>query len=175
MASRLVQEERVRRLISELLGQQLEKKRSRVDHDPQDYRRVDHEYDGLSDPPMYALEVKTNVVKCTEKEEARGRTQDCRGRFDTAIKQVVITDLFWLSLSGADRKILAVTNPRLFELIHHEIAPCLPCDTFVLLITETLQPNATLNVERWTSSQGHGDGFPDAEFRDTSAETIPPQ
>jgi hypothetical protein len=110
--NRLNEEDRVRRRIGEQFGVYLTKRKLSVGIKADGRPRL-HESDGVSPDSQVVIEVKTNELSA-----APGNP---RGRYDSAIKQSLVLDLYMLSRATANTKLLALTDRPLFDVCSRDM------------------------------------------------------
>jgi hypothetical protein len=77
-----------------------------------------HEFDGVSSDRSIVFEVKSNQVKPSEKYP--------NGRYFSAIKWVLVGDVYFLSRIHAKTKLLVLTDRNLFEIFSKDMDGVLP-------------------------------------------------
>jgi hypothetical protein len=123
MMDRLGVEDTVRQRIGKQFGIQLAKRELAVGKRSDGTERR-HEFDGVSPDSQFVIEVKTNQLKPTP--------TNPRGRYDSAIKQALMLDLYMLSRANAKTKLLVLTDRPLFDLCSRDVDGLLGPDTQVV-------------------------------------------
>ncbi|MGA2115404.1 MAG: hypothetical protein ABSH56_11725 [Bryobacteraceae bacterium] len=120
---RLGDEDRVRQRIGKQFGIQLTKRELAVGGRSDGTERR-HEFDGVSPDSQFVIEVKTNELKATP-----GKP---KGRYESAIKQALMLDLYMLSRANAKEKLLVLTDRPLFDLCARDMDGLLTPDTQIV-------------------------------------------
>lgn len=116
-------ESMVRRLVETQLGTPLVKRKVMVG-EKNTGEKVYCQFDGVSPDAGIIVEIKTNELFVSENKP--------RGRYDSAIKQALITDLYRLSRVEAEAKYLVLTDRPLYDLFVQDMDGFLPSDVKVL-------------------------------------------
>ncbi len=127
LIDRLGCESTVRQRIAERFDVPLEKRTLIVGTKANGAERL-HEFDGVSVDCQFVIEVKTNKLDTSVRP---------RGRYDSAIKQVLITDLYFLGRITAKTKLLVLTDRPLFDLFSQDMDGLLPADIQVVYCSLT--------------------------------------
>lgn len=123
---RLKIEDQIRTLIGRRFGVELQKRKLVIGKRADESDRF-HEFDGVSRDGQLVIEIKTNELRVSEAKP--------RGRYDSAIKQALILDLYMLSRLSAKKKLLVLTDRQLFDLCSRDMDGMLAPDTEIFHCT----------------------------------------
>jgi hypothetical protein len=116
-------EQRVRELLQEEYHAPLPKKRLAVGTKSNGEKRY-HEFDGVSPDQKIVFEVKSNQVAATKDRPA--------GRYFSAIKWALLSDVYLLSRIPAQTRLLVLTDKTLFDICREDMDGLLPENTQVI-------------------------------------------
>jgi hypothetical protein len=116
-------ESTVRELMERQLGVRLAKRRLVVGV-ASDGRERHHEFDGVSPDCQIIIEIKSNELKA--------KPGAAKGRYDSAIKQALVLDLYMLSRVLAKTKMLVLSDRALFDVCSQDMDGLLAADTKIV-------------------------------------------
>jgi len=107
----------VRKLVEAQLGTPLSKRKALVGH-KSNGEELYCEFDGVSPDGQVIIEIKSNELVATDDKPL--------GRYKSAIKQALITDIYRLSRATATAKFLVLTDRALFDAFTRDMDGFLP-------------------------------------------------
>jgi len=116
-------EQKVRELLQEEYHAPLLKKRLAVGTKSNGEKRY-HEFDGVSPDQKIVFEVKSNQVTATKAKPA--------GRYFSAIKWALLGDVYLLSRTPAQTRLLVLTDKTLFDICREDMDGLLPENTQII-------------------------------------------
>jgi hypothetical protein len=116
-------EQKVRELLQEEYQALLPKKRLAVGTKSNGEKRY-HEFDGVSPDQKIVFEVKSNQVTATKTKPT--------GRYFSAIKWALLSDVYLLSRIPAQTRLLVLTDKTLFDICREDMDGLLPENTQII-------------------------------------------
>jgi hypothetical protein len=116
-------EQKVRELLQEEYQALLPKKRLAVGTKSNGEKRY-HEFDGVSPDQKIVFEVKSNQVTATKAKPT--------GRYFSAIKWALLSDVYLLSRIPAQTRLLVLTDKTLFDICREDMDGLLPENTQII-------------------------------------------